>query len=416
MPLWCAVMPLTSFLLIPSVQGTIPAYVLGFVSAFFVMLSRAGGHQNIQRTRYIITALAVAGIWLLVLSGSQLGHLISDRHDFGDMFLIDQNDTSVVFRRTLFTQTLYLAACLCIALFFRFFFRAEWMRYVLWGGWFLAIYGIYEWLFFLIFKQPGDFLVNRTYGGWHTASWSQAIELGPFSLLRIKSTFGEPSFFSAGVLPYLFLALEYERKLLSAALLFCVVFSTSSSAFIALPFALLIHCLFQRRVTRSIALIIVLFAAAFATLYFVFPDTFDAMFTAKLNGANESGQIHHENLEATNDTVKTFTFMNQLFGIGFGYFYGSVFSAILVNTGWIGLAVFIYAFLKPVILLRPDNGGLALKVGVLTLFFLYYINVSELFLSTTWMFLGLAYWRLDQQKYERRAAQLGTTGSPLLAR
>jgi len=416
MPIWCTVMPLTSFLLIPSVQGSVPAYVLAFVSAFFVIVSSNAGHQNIQRTRYIMAALAVAGIWLLLLSGSQLGHLISDRHDFGDMLLIDQNDTSVVFRRTLFTQTLYLAACLCIALFFRFFFRAEWMRYVLWGGWFLAIYGIYEWLFFLIFKQPGDFLVNRTYGEGHTASWSQAIGLGPFTLLRIKSTFGEPSFFSAGVLPYLFLALEYERKLLSAALLFCVVFSTSSSAFIALPFALLIHCLFQRRVTRSIALIIVLFAAAFATLYFVFPDTFDAMFTAKLNGANESGQIHHENLEATNDTVKTFTFMNQLFGIGFGYFYGSVFSAILVNTGWIGLAVFIYAFLKPVILLRPDNGGLALKVGVLTLFFLYYINVSELFLSTTWMFLGLAYWRLDQQKYERRAAQLGTTGSPLLAR
>ena len=415
MPLWCTLMPLTSFVLIPSVQGTIPAYVLAFVSACFVIVSHNGAEQNVQRTRYIMATLAVAGIWLLLLSGSQLGHLISDRHDFGDMFLIDQNDTSVVFRRTLFTQTLYLAACLCIALFFRFFFRAEWMRYVLWGGWFLAIYGIYEWLFFLIFKQPGDFLVNRAYGE-HTASWSQAIELGPFTLLRIKSTFGEPSFFSAGVLPYLFLALEYERKWLSAALLFCVVFSTSSSAFIALPFALLIHCLFQRRVTRSIALIILLFAAALATLYFVFPDTFDGMFTAKLNGENESGQIHHENLEATNDTIKTFTFMNHLFGIGFGYFYGSVFSAILVNTGWIGLAVFIYAFLKPVILLRPGNGGLALKVGVLTLFFLYYINVSELFLPTTWMFLGLAYWRLDQQRYERRAAQSGTIGSPVLAR
>jgi hypothetical protein len=107
--------------------------------------------------------------------------------------------------------------------------------------------------------------------------------------------------------------------------------------------------------------------------------------------------------------------MNRLFGIGFGYFYGSVFSAILVNTGWIGLAVFIYAFLKPVILLRPDNGGLALKVGVLTLFFLYYINVSELFLPTTWMFLGLAYWRLDQQRQEKKAAQVGAIGAPALA-
>jgi hypothetical protein len=391
--------------------------VLAFVSAFFVIVSSNGGHRNIQRTRYIMAALAVAGVWFLLLSGSQLGHLLSDRHDFGDMFLIGQNDTSVVLRKTLFTQTLYLAACLCIALFFRFFFRAEWMRYVLWGGWFLAIYGIYEWLFFLIFKQPGDFLVNRTYGEeLHTASWSQAIELGPLALLRIKSTFGEPSFFSAGVLPYLFLALQYKRKWLSAALLFCMVFSLSSSAFIALPFALLIHCLFQRKVSRSIAFIILLFAGALATLYFVYPDTFDAMFTAKLNGENDSGQIHQEALAATNDTVKTFTFMNHLFGIGFGYFYGAVFSAVLVNTGWIGLAVFIYAFLKPAILLRPDDEGLALKVAISTLFFLYYINVSELFLPTTWMFLGLAYWRLDQQKYERMAAQSGTIRSSILAR
>jgi hypothetical protein len=209
---------------------------------------------------------------------------------------------------------------------------------------------------------------------------------------------------------------EYERKWLSAALLFCIVFSTSSSAFIGLAFALFTHCFFQRKVTRSIALVILLFAGVFATLYCVLPDTFDAMFTAKLSAANESGGIHQAAIAATKDEVETFTFMNHLFGIGFGYFYGSVFSAILVNTGWIGLAVFIYAFLKPVILLRPDNGGLALKVGVLTLFFLYYINVSELFLPTTWMFLGLAYWQLDRQRSERRAAQWGTVGSPGLAR
>ena len=111
------------------------------------------------------------------------------------------------------------------------------MRYVFWGAWFLAIYGIYEWIFYLVFHQPGDFIVNRSYGdGLHTASWSQAIQLGPFSLLRIKSTFGEPSWFSAGVIPYLFLALEYKRRWLSAALLFCLIFSASTSAYVALPF------------------------------------------------------------------------------------------------------------------------------------------------------------------------------------
>ena len=40
MALWCVLMPLTSFLLIPSVQGTIPAYILAFVSVFFVIVSR----------------------------------------------------------------------------------------------------------------------------------------------------------------------------------------------------------------------------------------------------------------------------------------------------------------------------------------------------------------------------------------
>jgi hypothetical protein len=410
--IWCVLMPVTSFLLIPSAQGTIPAYVLGFASVFLVILSREDGRPSTQQTRYFKVAVLAGGIWLLLLCGSQVGHLVSDRHDFGDMFLNNPSDTRVVLRSVLFTQTLYLVACLCIALFFRFFFRAEWMRYVLWGGWFLAIYGIYEWVFFLIMGQPGDFFANRTYGeDLHTASWSQAIQLGPLNLLRIKSTFGEPSFFSAAVIPYLFLALEYRRKWLAAALLFCVVFSTSTSAFIGLPFALIIYSLFQRKLSASIAVIVLLFAGALATLYFVFPDTYDSMFTAKMSADNTSGDLHQEAAQATSETVKTFTFMNHLFGIGFGYYYGSVFSAVLINTGWIGIIVYCYAFLRPVILLRSDSGGLALKVGIATLFFLYFVNVSELFLPTTWMFLGLAYWRLDQQRQEKKAAEFAQIGS-----
>ena len=415
MPLWCTVMPLTSYVLIPSMQGTVPAYMLAFASAFFVIMSRDGGQSNIQRTRYFTVALLVAGIWLLLFCGSQLGHLLSSRHDFGEMSLINPGDTRVVFRSALFTQTLYLAACLCIALFFRFFFRAEWMRYVLWGGWFLALYGIYEWLFFLVFQRPGDFIVNRTTGAdLHTGSWSQVIQLGSLSLLRIKSTFGEPSFFSAGVIPYMFLALQYKRKWLSAALLFCIVFSTSSSAFAALPFALLIYSLFQRKLNASIAITILLFAAAFAILYYAYPETYDQMFTSKLHGENNSGETRQDSYQALSDTAQTFTFMNRLFGIGFGYYYGGVYYAVQVNTGWIGMLVYCYAFLKPVILLRADHGGLALKVGVATLFLLFYISVSELFLPTTWMFLGLAYWRLDQQRSERETAQYGTIGTPAL--
>jgi hypothetical protein len=407
-PLWCTAMPLTSFVLIPGVQGTIPAYMLAFASVFFVASSRAhNGQGDIQRMRYFTLGVLVAGIWLLLFCGSQLGHLISNRHNFGDLLMIDRNDSAtVVFRSSLFTQSLYLAACVCIALFFRFFFREEWMRYVLWGAWFLAIYGIYEWLFYLIFKQPGDFIVNRTYGEGNIASWSQTIQIGPFNLLRLKSTFGEPSFLSAGVLPYFFLAREYKRKWLAAALFFCVIFSTSTSAYLGLAFALTMQGLFQRKLSRSNFITLLLFLAAFLTLYYVFPETYHQMFDSKLSGENDSGRIRQQTWAAMQDTANTFSFMNCLFGIGFGYSYNGVYSAVVVNTGWIGLMVYCYAFLKPVLFLRPEREALALKLGIATLFFLFYVTVSELFLPTTWMFLGLAYWRLNQQRNKARVAQI----------
>jgi hypothetical protein len=200
---------------------------------------------------------------------------------------------------------------------------------------------------------------------------------------------------------------ENRRKWLAAALLFCVIFSTSTSAFLGFAFALIIYSLFQKRLSPSIGLILVLFGAAFATLYFVFPETFESMFTAKLNGENSSGEVHQVMAQAMDDTLRTLPLMNRLFGIGFGYYYGSVITNVLINTGWIGIAVYCYAFLKPVFLLRAGDGAIALRVGVATLFFLFLINVSELFLPTTWMFLGLAYWKLDQQRLDKKAARFG---------
>jgi hypothetical protein len=176
---------------------------------------------------------------------------------------------------------------------------------------------------------------------------------------------------------------------------------------------LLIYSICKGKLSLAIILIILVCAGTIATLYVAFPETFDSLFTSKLNAENSSGIERQAATQAMQETASTFTFMNRLFGIGFGNYYGSVFSAVLINTGWIGLIVYSYAFLKPAILLRSGNGGLPLKVGVLALFFLYYLNVAELFLPPTWMFLGLAYWRLDQQRQEKMDRQFGTLRNPL---
>jgi hypothetical protein len=396
-PLWCLVMPITSLLIVPSIQGTIPAYLMAFASLALVLPSRQNDWFQSQRARYLSIALLLAGLWLLLFCASQLSHILSDRRSFGDLSLIRPDDQRVLLRPAAFTQTLYFSACICIALFFRFFFREQWMRYVFWGAWFLALYGIYEWLFFLVFKEPGDFIANRMYGD-HPGSWSQTMQVGPFTLLRIKSTFGEPSWFSAAVVPYFFFALEYRRRLLAVALLFCIVFSTSTSVFAGYTFAIIFYVVLKRKLNVSILAAVLLFAAAFAALYFLFPDTFHEMFTAKLRGENLSGQGRAEVSAAAADAERTFTLLNRLFGIGFGYNYGGVHAALLMNTGWIGMAVYCYAFLKPVLLLPTDNDGIPFKVSLATLFVLFYISVSELFLPTTWMFLGLAYWQLDKSR------------------
>ena len=75
------------------------------------------------------------------------------------------------------------------------------------------------------------------------------------------------------------------------------------------------------------------------------------MFAAKFRGENLSGQGRMEHAAAAADAENTLTFLNRFFGIGFGYHYGGVYSAILMNTGLIGMAVYCYAFLKPVFLL-----------------------------------------------------------------
>ena len=62
----------------------------------------------------------------------------------------------------------------------------------------------------------------------------------------------------------------------------------------------------------SILVGVLLFAAAFLTLYLMFPDTFDQMFAK--------------------DAAATLTLLNKLFRIGFGHHYG-VYFAVLMNTG-----------------------------------------------------------------------------------
>jgi hypothetical protein len=97
---------------------------------------------------------------------------------------------------------------------------------------------------------------------------------------------------------------------------------------------------------------------------------------------------------AVHDLFASFTVPNWLFGVGFGYVYESVFAELLIDTGIVGLGLFLFVLFRPIILLPIRQGSEGLKLGLLAIAILFGLSLSELFLPTTWMFLGLAYRQL----------------------
>jgi hypothetical protein len=57
------------------------------------------------------------------------------------------------------------------------------------------------------------------------------------------------------------------------------------------------------------------------------------MFGAKFRGESLSGVGRLEHQVAAHEADATLTLLNRLFGIGFGYHYGGVYFAVLMNTG-----------------------------------------------------------------------------------
>ena len=399
--LWCLLMPVTSLVVVPSVQGTIPAYIFAFFSLFLILVRFKTQGLNRVNNQYLYLLLLITFVWVALLVGSQVGHIIDNRRDFRGAYLVNNADNSILFRGTLFTQSLYFAACILIFLYFRYYFREKWMKYVFLGGYFMAAYGIYEWTYFLIFKHTGDFIGNRMFGEDHPASWSQNVNFGGLSLLRIKSFYGEPSFYSSAIILYLITAIKYNRHWLIILLAFNAFFSTSTSCYIALAVCLLFQVVLTPKGRLPALLVLAVLICALVATSIFFPDTFNGVFGDKISGDSESGRMRVESSMSTRDLFGSFSLMNWLFGFGFGYAYNQVSTAILANTGLIGFGIYCLVFLKPIFLLPKEGVYGGYKICLLGVFFLCNLTLSELYIPTTWMFLGLAYNKLDESKRRR---------------
>jgi hypothetical protein len=410
--------PVTSFLLIPSIQGTTPGYLLALgllvpLVSYYVMGPALA--SRFYATLFILSSLVVAyiciGQFLLAIAPPP------DAVSFYRMPLMDARDTKMVLRGSLFTQSVYLLAALCVFSLFRNAYTRSWDHYVMMGVVLLGAYGVYELLFFLATGGNGDFLTNRTFGADNETPGSlfQTLMIGPIEMLRLKSLTGEPSMYAFTILPFWIYALHNGYRRLHWFLLATLVLSTSTTAFLGLAVYALIRL--ALRGTRDVWLILAILAAVmvFVLMWLYGNETVEKVFRMivgdKLTAQDDSGSARLANATAVMSVYSTLWWPSQLFGIGFGYVRSTDFmTTLLINTGLFGLIAYTALFAIPVFRLGRSSREIGLRCALAVIYLTSMVSVPEFAYLSSWVVLGIAYHALAaNNRVQRQPAWASNT-------
>lgn len=387
---WALVLPITSVLLVPAIQGTTPAYMMAFLSVPLVLF--AAPLREVKQ--YFLTLSLILLAYLTLSTISQFILSVVGDMDLTGLPLVDPLafTQKFVLRPTLFTQSLYLAACVLTFLFVFQWYDESWDPYLFAGILILVAYGFYESIYFWITGMSGDFLSNRVFNNRYFGSSTHVMKIGGFSMLRMKSLTGEASMFAFTVLPYWVFSFHKRRYIAAGILTAALLLSASTTALLGMGIYLLILIC-----TRKIDLKYVYSAAGLALLVTIIK--FNAVFAIvnklvlrKFSTASISGNVRISNF------LDSIAFWWQspvpvkVFGLGFGYIRSTDFlTTVLVNNGLIGLTLFILVFMIPVLLLGRSPKAFALRSALFILLIIMLIAVTEYTYLPTWLFLGIAY-------------------------
>jgi hypothetical protein len=393
---WALFLPITSVLVIPSIQGTLPSYLFALFSIIFVpFITKL---NNIGQ-KFLKDFLIYLYILILINACAQLGLTFIYDIDFSNVRLLNPEDDAYLLRSTLITQSLYLTAGVATFIYVKNFYKERWDKKIYYGVIFLALYGIYEVIYFFIFKQNGDFLSNRMWDGEHAGSLFQTTSFGSLVLLRLKSLTGEPSMYAFTVLPFWIYAIHTGRKFTQVLLLVTLVLSTSTTAFLGI----LIYVLLRIYYFKFRDIFTWIFTTIFALLAMFKWDViylaYQQFIYSKITLNGVSGIDRFNSFTSSINFFKELPVWNQFFGVGFGYIRSTdLFSTLLVNTGYIGVIVFSFVILFPIFKLGRSYREIGIKCALFVIFVTSMVSVPEFAYLSIWLFLGMAYNQITKNK------------------
>jgi len=402
--IWAFVMPVTSFLVLPSIQGTTIGYGMCFLSVPLVLVF--GGRRRAHWLNFVGAALVV---WLLMFCASQLSDAIAPFDaDFSEVTMVDDTDlVTFVMRKSLFTQSIYVLAVVLYVAYIYQYYKPTWDRWILAAVTAFALYGIYEVVYFVIMHSPGDFISNRSFGnqfghsvmrpdGTVNGSSFQQMSIAGISVQRLKALTGEPSMYAMSIFPFWIYfnatsRLRWPVWVIAASL----VMSTSSTVLIGYGAYSVIR---MRKLginpIRALIAVAVLGVIAYLAHDHI-ADLWKQMVTDKLEGQNESGSDRMAMFLASIQFWMRSPPLNQVFGVGFGYIRSTdLFSTLLVNTGVVGLIFISGLMLYPAFKLDWGANGMSLRQCCVALWTMQMISVPEFAYLAPWTFVAMAYVRV----------------------
>jgi hypothetical protein len=415
---WALVMPVTSVLVVPSIQGTTAGYLMCFLSLPLVLAY--GGAGRVRYLSFVFTALVA---WTIILLLSQLADAtVSYEPNLGKVALVDFKDVETfVMRGSMFTQSIYLAAVVLYVAYIQVFYKPSWDRWLLASATLYAIYGMYELAYFAATGQPGDFVSNRTFGdlagpgpdGTVSGSSFQTTDVGGYAMARLKSLTGEPSMYSLSILPFwIYFSAKSKTRwplwIIGASL----ILTTSTTALIGYLcyLAIRVRKLGFNPMKAMIGLLALCVIGFFARHYI--SDFYELMVVDKLDGSSQSGTERSGLFWSSFEMWRSGSLANQLFGVGFGYIRSTdLFSTLLVNTGVTGTLLVTVIMLYPAFKLDGNPEGTALRQCCVAIWAMMMISVPEFAYLAPWTFIAIAYSRLYHLRQAARQQLWMPSGS-----
>nr|WP_088327679.1 hypothetical protein [Bacillus cereus] len=393
--IWALFIPVTSVLLVPEIQGTIPGYVFSFLLIPILLVYKFDVNKiNTFKDIFIFMYIFIS----LVLM-SQLINGITTIPSLEGLVLVNKFDISKeIFRDSLFTQSIYLIPCIILFCFIKNYYIEKWDKYIFWGIGIYAVYGFYEFFYYIMFSDFGDFLTNRNFGDHETINLgNQLMTIAGFTFQRINGLALEPSMFAFTLLPFWIYSIHTQRKKMSLLLLFALVLTASTTAFTGI-FLYYFYAVFKSNHVRNLVIFMsgLLVILIFWDYVYAFLDKtiLQKLFMKTESGIDRSNYFL-EHLSYFQDS----NLWTKLFGIGFGYARSTdFFTTILVNNGIVGLFLFSLLFIYPIFVLKNSYKNVGIKMILIVIYTTMMISVPEFSFLSIWLFLGIAYKEVLNQK------------------